>query len=102
TVVVVLAMLLEPRRRGSGAPPPAGERQQIADGAGVAPERTLVVLPTYNERATIREVVTRVLATVPEADVLVIDDGYPDGTRDLGAAIVDAYPRCRPLRPTPH
>jgi apolipoprotein N-acyltransferase len=98
TVVVVLAMLLEPRRRGSGAPPPAGERLQIADGAGVAPERTLVVLPTYNERATIREVVTRVLATVPEADVLVIDDGSPDGTGDLAAEIAADEPRCRLLR----
>jgi apolipoprotein N-acyltransferase len=97
-VVAVLAMLLEPRRRGSGAPPPAGERQRITDGTGVAPERTLVVLPTYNERATIREVVTRVLATVPEADVLVIDDGSPDGTGDLAAAIAAGEPRCRLLR----
>ena len=50
------------------------------------------------KRATIREVVTRVLATVPEADVLVIDDGSPDGTGDLAAAIAADEPRCRLLR----
>ncbi len=97
-IVVVLAMALEPRRRGSGPPPPAGEREQAAGETRAAPERTLVVLPTYNERATISEVVARVLSTVPTADVLVIDDGSPDGTGDLVAAIADEQPRCRLLR----
>ncbi|HYF46859.1 MAG TPA: polyprenol monophosphomannose synthase [Acidimicrobiales bacterium] len=45
--------------------------------------RALVVLPTYNEAENIAEVLERVRASVPEAHVLVVDDGSPDGTADL-------------------
>jgi dolichol-phosphate mannosyltransferase len=44
---------------------------------------TLVVLPTYNEAATIEEVLRRTRVAVPEAEMLVVDDGSPDGTADL-------------------
>jgi dolichol-phosphate mannosyltransferase len=43
----------------------------------------LVVLPTYNEAETIEEVLRRTRAALPDADVLVVDDGSPDGTADL-------------------
>ena len=43
----------------------------------------LVVLPTYNEAASIEEVLRRVRAAVPDAGVLVVDDGSPDGTADI-------------------
>lgn len=45
--------------------------------------RALVVLPTYNEAANVGEVLRRIRASVPEADVLVVDDNSPDGTADL-------------------
>lgn len=45
--------------------------------------RTLVVLPTYNEAENIDTVLRRVRAAVPDADILVVDDGSPDGTADL-------------------
>jgi dolichol-phosphate mannosyltransferase len=45
--------------------------------------RTLVVLPTYNEAATIEEVLRRARAALPQAEILVVDDGSPDGTADL-------------------
>ncbi len=45
--------------------------------------KSLVVLPTYNEAENIVEVLELVRAAVPEADVLVVDDGSPDGTGDL-------------------
>jgi dolichol-phosphate mannosyltransferase len=45
--------------------------------------KPLVVLPTYNEAENIIEVLELVRAAVPEADVLVVDDGSPDGTGDL-------------------
>jgi dolichol-phosphate mannosyltransferase len=41
---------------------------------------TLVVVPTYNEAQSIRDVVARLLAAVPDADVLIVDDDSPDGT----------------------
>jgi dolichol-phosphate mannosyltransferase len=43
----------------------------------------LVVLPTYNEAATIAEVLRRTRVALPEAEMLVVDDGSPDGTADL-------------------
>jgi glycosyltransferase involved in cell wall biosynthesis len=47
----------------------------------------LVVLPTYQEAENIREVLPRIRAAVPEAHVLVVDDGSPDGTADLAEEI---------------
>jgi dolichol-phosphate mannosyltransferase len=40
----------------------------------------LVVIPTYQERENIEAIVARVLVAAPEAHVLVVDDGSPDGT----------------------
>ena len=45
--------------------------------------KALVVIPTYNEAESVVEVVDRVLAVDPRADVLVVDDGSPDGTAKL-------------------
>jgi dolichol-phosphate mannosyltransferase len=45
--------------------------------------RVLVVLPTYEEADNIVEVLRRLRAAVPAADVLVIDDSSPDGTAAL-------------------
>lgn len=47
-----------------------------------AAARTCVVLPTYNEAGTIDEVLTGVLAAGERVEVLVVDDGSPDGTAD--------------------
>lgn len=43
----------------------------------------LVVVPTYNERDNLTAVLDRLRASVPAADVLVVDDGSPDGTGAL-------------------
>jgi glycosyltransferase involved in cell wall biosynthesis len=42
--------------------------------------RTLVAIPAYNEAATIRAVVERVRAHLPDCDLLVVNDGSLDGT----------------------
>jgi dolichol-phosphate mannosyltransferase len=44
--------------------------------------RTVVIIPTYNERDNLDPIVARVRAAVPDADVLVVDDNSPDGTGD--------------------
>lgn len=49
--------------------------------------QTLVIIPTYNERENVGSIVGRVRASVPEADVLVVDDGSPDGTGELADAL---------------
>lgn len=45
--------------------------------------RQLVCIPTYNEAGNILPLVEQVHTVAPELDVLVIDDGSPDGTGDL-------------------
>jgi dolichol-phosphate mannosyltransferase len=45
--------------------------------------RILVTLCTYNERENLGSLVPAIRSTLPEADLLVIDDGSPDGTGDL-------------------
>ncbi len=42
-----------------------------------------MVIPTFNEAETIDEVLRRVRAALPDAEVLVVDDDSPDGTADL-------------------
>jgi Glycosyltransferases involved in cell wall biogenesis len=49
--------------------------------------KTLVITPTYQERENIESIVGRVLAATPEADVLVVDDGSPDGTGKIAEAM---------------
>jgi dolichol-phosphate mannosyltransferase len=58
------------------------------------PVRTLVVTPTYNERDNLPTFVRTVRATLPDADLLVVDDNSPDGTGALadGLAQDDARP----------
>ena len=48
--------------------------------------RCLVVVPTHNEATNIEEILARLHAHVPEADVLVIDDASTDATRSLARA----------------
>ena len=42
--------------------------------------RTLIVIPTYNERDLVRDIVAAARASVPAATVMVVDDNSPDGT----------------------
>ena len=55
--------------------------------------RALVVVPTYNEAESVVEVLDRVLAADPRVDVLVVDDGSPDGTAKLVLDRADGEPR---------
>ena len=46
-------------------------------------QRTLVIIPTYNERDNLPLIVGRVHGARPDVHVLVVDDGSPDGTGEL-------------------
>lgn len=61
----------------------------------------LVVVPTYNERATLPEVVARILAAPVDVDLLVVDDNSPDGTGVLADELAEANPRVHVLH-RPH
>ena len=56
--------------------------------------RALVVVPTYDERDNIDEVVRRTMA-VPGVDLLVVDDGSPDGTGERADQLARDEPRMR-------
>ncbi|MBM3885990.1 MAG: polyprenol monophosphomannose synthase [Gemmatimonadetes bacterium] len=62
------------------------------------PERALVITPTYNERANVPTLVTRVLAQDPRIELLFVDDNSPDGTGDLIAELAAQDPRIHLLR----
>lgn len=59
--------------------------------------RVLVVVPTYDEIGTIAQVVDRVLASPVHADLLVVDDGSPDGTGALVERLAADEPRLHVL-----
>ncbi|CAH0141515.1 polyprenol monophosphomannose synthase [Microbacterium foliorum] len=54
---------------------------------------TLVIVPTYNEAGNILHTLDEIGMYLPDADVLVVDDGSPDGTGDLVTARGLADPR---------
>ena len=54
--------------------------------------RPLVVIPTYNESENIERILHRIHDSLPEAGILVVDDGSPDGTGDLVKAVAARLP----------
>src|SRR5262245_45637887 len=60
--------------------------------------RTLVVLPTYQEAENISTVLEAVRTQLPEATVLVVDDGSPDGTGDLAEKMGEKHGGIEVLR----
>ena len=46
-------------------------------------DRTLVIIPTYNERDNLPLITQRVRSAAPDVDILIVDDNSPDGTGDL-------------------
>lgn len=60
----------------------------------------LVVLPTYNESRTLSEALDRIIAADPRADVLVVDDGSPDGTGAIADRRAEADSRIHVLHRT--
>lgn len=53
-------------------------------------ERVLVIIPTYQERENVERIVQRLRAAVPAADVLIVDDGSPDGTGKIADELAEA------------
>jgi dolichol-phosphate mannosyltransferase len=59
--------------------------------------RLLVVIPTFNEAATIRKAVEGVRSVVPAAEVLVVDDSSPDGTGEIADGLAELDPNVHVL-----
>jgi len=54
-----------------------------------------VIMPVYNEIETIREIVTRVDAVGLADEIIIVDDGSTDGTRDILPAIAEDHPHVK-------
>jgi len=54
--------------------------------------KTLVIIPTFNERENIAALVERILSLHPDFDVLVVDDASPDGTSAVVSELQQKHP----------
>jgi len=73
---------------------PAGP-EPVPAAPGAAGEGTWVVLPTYDEAENLPGIAAAILAALPAATLLVVDDGSPDGTGELAESLAAADPRVR-------
>jgi dolichol-phosphate mannosyltransferase len=60
-------------------------------------DKTLIVTPTYNERDNLERFVEGVRQSLPEADMLIVDDNSPDGTGEIADKIARADSSVRVL-----
>ncbi len=59
--------------------------------------RTIIVVPTYNERQNIDALISALLETGPDTGVLIVDDNSPDGTAARVEAVAAEEPRVQLL-----
>ena len=60
--------------------------------------KTLVIIPTYNEKENVRDIIPAVLNQAPTVEVLIVDDGSPDGTGDIVAELATRDSRIHLMR----
>jgi dolichol-phosphate mannosyltransferase len=60
-------------------------------------ERALVVVPTFNERENVERLISTVLAQDESLDMLIVDDGSPDGTGEIADRVASQNPRVHVL-----
>jgi dolichol-phosphate mannosyltransferase len=63
-------------------------------------ERALVIVPTYNERENLPRLVPSILSRDERLEILVVDDGSPDGTGELADEIAAGEKRVHVLHRT--
>jgi dolichol-phosphate mannosyltransferase len=61
---------------------------------------TLIIVPTYNERENLSRLAQRLLALPMRVDLLVVDDGSPDGTGKLADELAGKHPEIHVLHRT--
>ena len=52
---------------------------------------SLVIIPTYNEKENIEKILTKTFSLSKKFDVLIVDDGSPDGTGDIVKSLQDKF-----------
>ena len=56
-------------------------------------DKKIVIIPTYNQRENIENIIRKVFSLEGEYNMLIIDDGSPDGTADIVKRIQEEYPK---------
>lgn len=51
--------------------------------------KTLVVIPTYNEKSNIKKIIEEIFKKTEKVDILVVDDSSPDGTGKIVEKIIE-------------
>ena len=51
----------------------------------------LIIIPTYNEKENIEKIILKVFSLEIDFDILIVDDGSPDGTADIVKKIQKSY-----------
>lgn len=59
--------------------------------------KSLIVMPTYNERENITAIVEEIVRYAPQVDMLIIDDNSPDGTGEIADALHERFPQVSTL-----
>jgi dolichol-phosphate mannosyltransferase len=59
--------------------------------------KTLVIIPTYNELDNIRKLIPEILNMHPDFNILIVDDGSPDGTGNYVKELASADERIKIL-----
>src|SRR3984885_15241109 len=73
-------------------------RQRYSPSALIDP-KVSVVIPVYNEKATIDEILRRVLETEIRKEVIVVDDCSSDGTRQILETLAALQAKGEPFAP---
>ena len=58
----------------------------------MTPPQLSVIIPVYNERYTVRELIRRVVAVDVSKEIVMVDDGSTDGTSEILDALAGRYP----------
>ncbi len=53
---------------------------------------SLVIIPTYKEKENIEKIIRKVFSLDKEFDILIVDDGSPDGTADIVKSLIKEFP----------
>ena len=91
----ILAGIRHRRRAARQVRPEPGardERQRSDMTTSQPSQNVLVIIPTYNERENLPLIHRRLRDSCPDAHLLIVDDGSPDGTGELADELVAADP----------
>src|ERR1700680_2477873 len=80
--------------------PTAGE-QNAPHGGPIRPPKLSVVMPVFNERPTLEEIIFRVQDVDIDKEIVIIDDGSTDGSREFLAQLANFIESDAPVMKVP-